>query len=217
MYIQRAIEYALDKMQADGDLVFQKSPKAKIKSKIQIMDAIVSGECSYKYFGYTPASWTTAAKTVFPSKPNRVHLHTYILDKIDMKRCSMCIGILPKDDFYKNSRRCKDCGDAESIAWKKDNRVAVNSWCVGNLRAREAKRRAVKLNATPIWFDSEKKKISLLYTKAKEWSKILGVTLHVDHIIPLQSKTVCGLHCFDNLQLLEASLNVRKYNNYEQD
>jgi len=34
--------------------------------------------------------------------------------------------------------------------------------------------------------------------------------LEVDHIIPRNGQRVCGLHTFDNLQLLSKSLNVKK-------
>ncbi len=77
------------------------------------------------------------------------------------------------------------------------------------------KRRANKLQATPSWYEYHQ--ISLLYSKAQEWSGILGCSLHVDHIIPLQSKTVCGLHCFANMQLLDKSINGAKGNNYQTD
>lgn len=73
-----------------------------------------------------------------------------------------------------------------------------------------AKRRAAKLKATPKWVDWDK--IRLIYQKAKELSDLLGITLEVDHVIPLQGKDVCGLHTWDNLQLLESSINYSKGN-----
>jgi len=81
----------------------------------------------------------------------------------------------------------------------------------GIINALKAKRRAIKLNATPSWF--EKDKIAILYEKAKWLESITGLKYHVDHIIPLQGDNVCGLHVWANLQILEASINIAKSNN----
>lgn len=70
-----------------------------------------------------------------------------------------------------------------------------------------------KLNATPAW--SQLDKIKVLYKKAAELEKITGLKYHVDHIIPLQSDLVCGLHVWENLQILEANENISKSNKFD--
>ena len=71
-------------------------------------------------------------------------------------------------------------------------------------------RRAQKLKATPSW--ANHKYIALFYELARLESERLGVVVHVDHIVPLKSSRVCGLHCEHNLQLLVASANLTKSN-----
>jgi len=77
----------------------------------------------------------------------------------------------------------------------------------------EAKRRSFKLKATPQW--ANHKYIRLFYTGAKIEEKRTGKKVHVDHIYPLNSDIVCGLHCEDNLQLLFANDNLIKSNRVE--
>jgi hypothetical protein len=78
----------------------------------------------------------------------------------------------------------------------------------------QAKRRAVKLNATPSWLsDSQKEEILNLYWLAQDLRVVTGGDYHVDHIVPIQGKTVCGLHVPWNLQILPADVNFAKGNN----
>jgi 5-methylcytosine-specific restriction endonuclease McrA len=70
-------------------------------------------------------------------------------------------------------------------------------------RAITAKRRALKLKATPKF--ANLKKIREIYKNCPKG-------YHVDHIVPLQGKEVCGLHVEWNLQYLTPSQNSSKSN-----
>lgn len=81
--------------------------------------------------------------------------------------------------------------------------------------AKSAKRRAAKLQRTPKWIkDVFIKEINIIYERAKLIKIFTDEEWHVDHIIPLQGKTVSGLHVPWNLQLLPASENLSKGNSY---
>jgi hypothetical protein len=81
--------------------------------------------------------------------------------------------------------------------------------------ANGAKKKAAKIQATPKWLTKEHlQEIENFYIKAKEMEKETGKKYHVDHIVPLQGKTVCGLHVPWNLQILEASENISKGNRF---
>ena len=66
-----------------------------------------------------------------------------------------------------------------------------------------AKRRAMKFKATPNWANLDK--IKEIYLNCPKG-------FHVDHIIPLQSKKVCGLHVHNNLRIITARQNQLKSN-----
>ncbi len=92
-------------------------------------------------------------------------------------------------------------------------RAAEKKWRTANKHTHnriQAARRARVLKATPKWATPEY--IALFYELARLESERLGVEVHVDHIVPLKSSKVCGLHCEHNLQLLVASENLTKSN-----
>lgn len=77
--------------------------------------------------------------------------------------------------------------------------------------ARKASKYRAKLrSATPSWADQNK--INTFYVVAHLMTKRTGTKHEVDHIVPLQSKIVCGLHVPWNLHVVTKSENARKRN-----
>jgi hypothetical protein len=92
--------------------------------------------------------------------------------------------------------------------WRKNNLPLVLADC--------AKRRASKLQRTPSWLtEFDLLKIKCYYQVAAMRTRESGENWHVDHIIPLQGKNVCGLHVPSNLQIIPAIENMRKNNHFE--
>jgi 5-methylcytosine-specific restriction endonuclease McrA len=91
----------------------------------------------------------------------------------------------------------KDYVKAAKKKWERENPLKCS--------LKVANRRAKKKNATPIWVDL--KAIEKFYLERPDGYE-------VDHIIPLVSKTVCGLHVPWNLQYLTRSENIAKGNRF---
>lgn len=86
----------------------------------------------------------------------------------------------------------------------------------GKTNALSKKYKTQKCNATPKWLTKEQfQEIEKIYIEAARLTKISGVQMHVDHIVPLNGKNVSGLHVPWNLQILSASDNLKKRNKME--
>lgn len=147
-------------------------------------------------------------------------------NKIVSKKCGKCNQVKTLDEFHKNKdgflgRRsnCKICCkiyrrthyENNMEKSKRSDKQYREKYPEKN-RAKRARYRASKLKATPIWADKDR--IDYMYKKAKWLEELTGKKYEVDHIVPLQSNNVCGLHCWANLQILEVSHNRSKGNKH---
>jgi hypothetical protein len=79
-----------------------------------------------------------------------------------------------------------------------------------------ARRRARKSNATPTWLTPDHHAEMLrFYEEAARLTVETGVIHHVDHIVPLQGKNICGLHVPWNLQVITMAENCSKGNRFD--
>lgn len=74
--------------------------------------------------------------------------------------------------------------------------------------ANNAMRRAVAKQATPVWADMGL--IADAYRFARCLTDSTGMKWEVDHIVPLRSKTVCGLHSHTNIRVITKNENLAK-------
>ncbi len=153
-----------------------------------------------------------------------------VFEVSDKKTCTECKEVLPNtlEYFYKNNGRCKDgkypkCKNCVCMIAStrrpfynlKDRSEYTTEWAKthrGNRNASAGKRRAIKLQATPRWSESDE--ILALYDAADYLSRLTGVQWDVDHEVPLINKHVSGLHVYENLQLLTHYENIRKSNKF---
>jgi hypothetical protein len=109
---------------------------------------------------------------------------------------------LRKELWYKNNPDKK-------IKHRKNYRAANLS----KIRESERLKNIVRRTRVPSWLTLEQKEdINNFYKLRDEAIMLTGDSYHVDHIVPLQGKLVCGLHVPWNLQVLPADLNLRKGN-----
>lgn len=164
-----------------------------------------------------------------------------------MKVCSKCHIEKPICDFFKKAHGrygvaaiCKVCRKIERTAslsitldsrriqarkWAARNKhrlaAAASRWQKkhpGRANANTAAYEARKIRAMPKWtnrffieeiYDLAARRTALKTGGIEKWQ--------VDHIVPLQSNLVCGLHVEHNLRVISASKNSSKKNYYWPD
>lgn len=161
---------------------------------------------------------------------------------MDAKQCTKCGEHKPISGFYKcpgrpdgHMAQCKHCVLERQKAYKLANKEKISeyhqrlyldqrqkikdrndTWRRANLDkhiARVVMYRQKRRSASPSWLsDAEVAKILAKYSEARWMTRRTGIRHEVDHIVPLQGKTVSGLHVPWNLRVIPARENAKKSN-----
>ena len=137
----------------------------------------------------------------------------------ETKTCKICEVSKSREFFHQGRRKCISCYNRKCVEYAhsetgKEKRKDYNKiWSKENAAKKNAcsrKREISKIDAIPTWADLGK--IENLYKLAKDLEVETGIKYDVDHIVPLRSELVCGLHVESNLRVITAVENRIKGN-----
>lgn len=149
---------------------------------------------------------------------------------IDTKHCKWCNTTKPLSSFHNHKEmkdgklnKCNTCVFANVQQWrlagKRNGAEEARKYALKYPAKRASQKRKMymtrKLSMKTSWSEFDNLFFEEIYDLAKLRTKMTGVEWHVDHIVPLQHKYVCGLHVPANLQCIPAKINLIKGNSFD--
>ena len=191
------------------------------------------------YYASNPERYRAKSRQWAAANPSKVRAKHARYRDANLEKCKEACRASAKRHYQNNQQKCRDANREWSAKnkenmrrysreWAKRNPINARSWREKNIeRRREIAREWCKKNrgkanytvalyrarlhrATPAWADIAK--IKEIYREARMLTERTGEQHHVDHIYPLKSRQICGLHVHQNLRIIPARDNIRKSN-----
>ena len=161
------------------------------------------GFCSYHYNNLLRAGDPLKTRTMRRSPGTRTAEDKRAARRADYRRHTERYKKNARDLYEKNKEKRLE----QSKEWRKKN---PEQWRLLQ-RIAASKRKAFKIQATPNWLSIEQlDAIKRVYIEADRLTQQTGVKHEVDHIVPLNGRTVSGLHVPWNLRAIPAQENNRR-------
>jgi hypothetical protein len=177
---------------------------------------------------------STGAKYYFTGEPCK---HGHVALRKTKGSCVECLkieweeGNQARGEYFREYNRREEVKDRKN-EWYQENREMVinnaatrpahvlreyrNTWKTNNktqIRADTKARRRKHREATPKWLSrKQRSEIRQIYQIAITMTQTTGEQYVVDHIVPLRSDHVCGLHVPWNLRVITQEENLKKSN-----
>jgi hypothetical protein len=177
---------------------------------------------------------STGAKYYFTGEPCK---HGHVALRKTKGSCVECLkieweeGNQARAEYFREYNRREEVKDRKN-EWYQENREMVinnaatrpahvlreyrNTWKTNNktqIRADTKARRRKHREATPKWLSrKQRSEIRQIYQIAITMTQTTGEQYVVDHIVPLRSDYVCGLHVPWNLRVITQEENLKKSN-----
>jgi hypothetical protein len=176
----------------------------------------------------------TGSKYYFTGQPCK---HGHVAPRKTKGACIECLkvewikGNETRADYFREYNKREEVKDRKN-EWYQENRESVinnaatrpahvlreyrNAWKANNktqVLADNKVRRRKHRDATPPWLTrKQESEIRQLYQIAITMTQTTGEQYVVDHIVPLRSHEVCGLHVPWNLRVITQEENLKKSN-----
>ena len=179
---------------------------------------------------------STGVKYYFTGEPCK---HGHVALRKTKGSCVECLkieweeGNQARAEYFREYNRREEVKDRKN-EWYQENREMVinnaatrpahilreyrNTWKTNNktqIRADTKARRRKHREATPKWLSrKQRSEIRQIYQIAITMTQTTGEQYVVDHIVPLRSEVVCGLHVPWNLRVITQEENLKKSNKF---
>ncbi len=137
-------------------------------------------------------------------------------------KCKDCVIKKSAERRLKNHEEYKAYLKEYGKVWRKANKEKMKMLLKAHYNSNKeyyfnkSTARKLKIKQAFVSWDRELTEFAVkeAHRLCKSRELLTGYAWHVDHMIPLNGDTVCGLHVWNNLQVIPAKLNLEKGSKY---